>query len=246
MTIFANWSYLKNHSKRKAEWANDSIFWVSPLGGKRESYRVVGDYVLNQNDIEDHVVYPDATGSLTWNLDLHWPDPIHAQKFDEPFRSCAYHRNLVKPYPVPYRCLYARDVTNLFLAGRHISTSHVAFGSARVMRTLGVLGEVVGMAATICAKENIYPRDVYKSRFDKLIDMMIKGVPHARTYHTGGGGHKYEGYHFKDTGNLDRPRVSGSTPCGSFHMIWYGKLNRRDSRNVSANFSTFARGTISV
>ena len=67
---------------------------------------------------------------------------------------------------------------------------------------MGVLGEVVGMAATICAKENIYPRDVYKSRFDKLIDMMIKGVPHARTYHTGGGGHKYEGYHFKDTGHL--------------------------------------------
>jgi len=202
MTIFGNWSYLKNHSKRKAEWAKDSIFWVSPLGGKRESYRVVGDYVLNQNDIENLVVYRDATGSLTWNLDLHWPDPIHAEKFDEPFRSCAYHRNLVKPYPVPYRCLYAKDVTNLFLAGRHISTSHVAFGSARVMRTLGVLGEVVGMAATICAKENIYPRDVYKSRFDKLIDMMTEGVPHARTYHTGGGGHKYEGYHFKDTGHL--------------------------------------------
>ncbi len=61
---------------------------------------MVGDYVLNQNDIENHVVYPDATGSLTWNLDLHWPDPIHAEKFDEPFRSCAYHRNLVEPYPV--------------------------------------------------------------------------------------------------------------------------------------------------
>ena len=88
------------------------------------------------------------------------------KKFDEPFRSCVYHRKLVKPYPVPYRCLYATDVRNLFLAGRHISASHVAFGAVRVMRTLGILGEVVGMAATICAKEDIYPRDVYRSRLD--------------------------------------------------------------------------------
>jgi len=202
MTIFANWSYLKNHSKRKAEWANDRLSWISPLGGKRESYRVVGDYVLTQNDVENHVVYPDATGSITWNLDLHFPDPEHVKKFDEPFRSCAYHRTLVKPYPVPYRCLYSKDVTNLFLAGRHISASHVAFGAVRVMRTLGILGEVVGMAATICAKENVYPRDVYESRLDELKAMMEKGVPAPGTYHTGGVGRKYEGYHFKDTGHL--------------------------------------------
>ena len=202
MTIFGNWSYLKNHSKRKTEWANDRIFWVSPMGGKRESYRVVGDYILNQNDIEKGVIYPDATCSLTWNLDLHWPDPIHEEKFGEPFRSCAYHRNLIKPYPIPYRCLYAKDVKNLFLAGRHVSVSHVAFGSARVMRTCGLFGEVVGLAATICAKEDIYPRDVYESRFDKLKVMMEKGVPYAPTYHTGGPGAKYEGYHFKDTGHL--------------------------------------------
>ena len=202
MTIFANWSFLKNHSERKAEWARDTLSWISPLGGKRESYRVVGDYVLNQNDIENHVIYPDATASTTWNLDLHFPDPEHIKKFEEPFRSCAYHRNLVKPYPLPYRCLYSKDVTNLFLAGRHISTSHVAFGSVRVMRTLGLLGEVVGMAASICAKEGVYPRDVYESHFDKLKAMMERGVPAANTYHTGGGGSKYEGYHFKDTGHL--------------------------------------------
>ncbi len=202
MTIYANWSYLKNHSKRKAEWANDALAWVSAIGGKRESYRVVGDYVLTQNDIEKHIIYPDATGSITWNLDLHFPDPENVKKFDEPFRSCAYHRNLVKAYPVPYRCLYSKDVTNLFLAGRHISASHVAFGSVRVMRTLGILGEVVGMAASICAKEGIYPRDVYESRLDELKAMMTKGVPAPQTYHRGGFGGKYEGYHFKDTGHI--------------------------------------------
>lgn len=202
MAIFANWSYLKNHSERKAEWARDRFAWITPLGGKRESYRVVGDYIMTQNDIEGEAVPPDATASMTWSIDLHFPDPEHLAKFKEPFRSCAYHRNLMKPYPVPYRCLYSKDVPNLFLGGRIISASHVAFGSVRVMRTLGLLGEVIGMAATICAREGLYPRDVYLSRLDELKKMMEQGVPPPGTYHPGGTGRKYEGYHFAEIGHL--------------------------------------------
>lgn len=199
MAIYANWSYLKNHSKRKAEWARDTLSWVSPIGGKRESYRVVGDHVLTQSDIEEHVAYPDATGTITWNLDLHFPDPENEKKFAEPFRSCAYHRGIMKPYPVPYRCLYARDVKNLFLAGRDISTSHVAFSAVRVQRTLGILGEVVGMAATICTKEDAWPRDVYTTHMAKLKAMMEKGVPSPSDYHAYGADES-ESYHFKDAG----------------------------------------------
>jgi hypothetical protein len=161
---------------------------------------VVGDYILTQNDIEDNIVHPDATGSMTWNLDLHFPDPENAAKFSEPFRSCAYHRGLSKPYPVPYRCLYARDVSNLFLGGRHISVSHVAFSCVRVMRTLGVLGEVIGMAATICAKKRLLPRDVYERHFGKLKKMMRKGTP-TYLYHAYGFGDS-ESYHFQDTGHI--------------------------------------------
>ena len=103
---------------------------------------------------------------------------------------------------MPYRCLYSKNVPNLFLVGRHISTSHVAFGAVRVMRTLGMLGEVVGMAASICAKENIYPRDVYESRLDVLKAMMKKGVPLSGGYHLGGW-ENHESYHFKDTGHIE-------------------------------------------
>lgn len=210
MAMYANWSFLKNHSKRRDEWARDTLAWVSLLGGKRESYRVVGDYTLTQNDIEAHVIHPDATGAMTWNLDLHFPDPENAAKFDEPFRSCAYHRGIVEPYPVPYRCLYARDVKNLFLGGRHISTSHVAFSCVRVMRTLGLLGEVVGMAASICAKEDVYPRDIYQTHFEKLKAMMEQGVP-SRTYHAYGCGDS-ETYHFKELGHLSLvPSESNAT-----------------------------------
>lgn len=213
MAIYANWSYLKNRSPRKAEWACDTLAWVSALGGKRESYRVVGDHVLTQNDVENHVPYADATGAITWSLDLHLPDPENAAKFPEPFRSCAYHRGIIKPYAMPYRCLYARDVKNLFLGGRHISTSHVAFSSVRVMRTLGVLGEVIGMAATICAKENCGPRDIYETHFDKLQAMMTKGVPPG-SYH-GGGCDASEWYHFREHDGEDiRAHVSDSKKMG--------------------------------
>lgn len=201
MVLYANWSFLKNHAKRKEEWARDTLDWVSPIGGKRESYRVVGDLILTQNDIEQHQTYPDGTAAITWDLDLHFPDPENAKKFAEPFRSCAYHRGFMQPYPVPYRCLYARDVKNLFLGGRDISVSHAAFSAVRVMRTLGSLGEVVGMAATVCAKENAYPRDVFTTHFDKLKAMMKEGVD-IGPYHAYGTGGTTEKYHFKDWGQL--------------------------------------------
>jgi len=214
MAIYANWSFLKNHSARKAEWACETLDWVSPIGGKRESYRVVGDLVLTQNDLEQHHVYPDGTVSITWDLDHHFPDPENAKKFAEPFRSCAYHRGFMEPYPVPYRCLYARDVRNLFLGGRDISVTHSAFSAVRVMRTLGSLGEVIGMAATVCAKENATPRDVYTTHFDKLKALMEKGID-INPYHAYSTGGMNENYHFKDLGFLpaaDAKRQKMVTP----------------------------------
>ena len=204
---FSNWSYLKNRSPRRAEWANREITWISPIGGKRESYRVVGDYVLTQNDIENHVPHPDLSAPVFWNIDLHFPDPDNEAKFKEPFRSCAYHRHYNGPYAVPYRCLYARDCDNLFLAGRDISCSHVAFAATRVMGTLGVCGEVAGMAAAVCRKNACTPRDVYEKHFDELKDMMEKGAPGPGFYHPGGCAGENEFYHFKSDDKHERPQI---------------------------------------
>ncbi len=201
-TIYSNWSWLKNHSARRAEFVRDRMAWVSPIGGKRESYRVVGDHVLTQVDVESHASYPDLTAPMTWNIDLHFPDPENEAKFPEPFRSCAYHRHYGGPYAVPYRCLYARDCANLFLAGRHISCSHIAFAAVRVMRTLGMLGEVAGMAAAICRKHGCLPRDVYTAHLDELKERMRRGVPGPGVYHSGGCAGDNEFYHFKDTGHF--------------------------------------------
>jgi len=204
MAIYANWSYLKHHSKRKSEFENRRLTWVSPIGGKRESYRVVGDYVLTQNDIEEKREHRDATAAITWDIDLHYPDPKYIHTAPEPYRSCAYHRGIGEPYPVPYRCLYAKDAANLFLGGRIISCSHVAFAAVRVMRTLGQLGEVIGMAAAVCKQNDCLPRDVYTKYFDELAARMTEGV-RPPEYHSYWPRSDDQRYHIKELGMLRIP-----------------------------------------
>ena len=196
--IFSNWNYQKNLSCRREEYAHDALKWISPLGGKRESYRVKGDHILTEQDIETPEIYPDASACMTWSIDIHFPEPDNEQRFGEAFRSFAYHRGIVTPYPVPYRCLYAKDVKNLFLGGRVVSTSHVAFSSIRVMRTLGALGEVAGIAASICKKHGAFPRGVYTDYLDELKEAMKRGVPCPDAFACGIDA--MESYHFKDIG----------------------------------------------
>lgn len=198
--IFSNWAYQKHHYAKKEDFKNYALKWLSPIGGKRESYRVVGDYILTQQDIEEHIPHDDATSCITWSIDMHFPEVDNMKEFDEPFRSYAYHRGIVKAYQVPYRCLYSKDIENLFLGGRIVSASHVAFSAIRVMRTLGQLGEVVGLAASVCKSEHCMPRCVYEKHLDLLIEKMKKGVeiPSAFCCDVG----DEEAYHFKDIGWL--------------------------------------------
>jgi hypothetical protein len=107
---------------------------------------------------------------------LHYPDPKNSQYFPgEEFISIAKHK-LIYPYPVPYRCLYSRNIGNLFMAGRNISVTHVALGTVRVMRTTGMMGEVVGMAAALCKQKGCDPRGVYATHFEDLKKLMEKGA----------------------------------------------------------------------
>lgn len=196
--IYSNWAYQKHHFKDKEKFADLKLKWVSPIGGKREGYRVKGDHILTQNDIENKVIYKDATASLTWSIDMHFPEPSNLETFGEAFRSFAYHRGIEKPYPMPYRCLYAKDAENLFLGGRIVSTSHVAFSSVRVMRTLGQLGEIVGFASSICKKHSCTPRQVYSEHLEELKELMTKGVESPDAFGCDVGND--ESYHFKDIG----------------------------------------------
>lgn len=175
--VFGNWTVLKNHPEFRDKFARQRLKWVAYIGGKRESRRLLGDVILKQQDIVEAKPYPDASVTTTWTIDLHYPKkPMCAC---EAFRSEARHIK-IEPYPIPYRCLYSRNIRNLMMAGRNISVTHVALGTVRVQRTTGMMGEVVGMAASLCKKHATTPRGVYERHLDELKELMRGGVGISR------------------------------------------------------------------
>lgn len=151
--VYGIWNYIKN-SGEFPDARNLTLEWVGTIPGKRESRRFEGDYILKQSDIVERKVFEDAVSYGGWAIDLHPEDAIYK---DLP--SCnQWHSK--GAYQIPYRCFYSRNIENLFLAGRIISASHVAFGSTRVMATCAHGGQVVGMAAAQCAAGNLNPRDL--------------------------------------------------------------------------------------
>ncbi|OHB63879.1 MAG: pyridine nucleotide-disulfide oxidoreductase [Planctomycetes bacterium RBG_13_60_9] len=174
--VYGNWAFLKNESKDKARFANRRLSWVAYVAGKRESRRLLGDVILSQQDVQEQRGYPDAFVTTTWSLDLHYPDPQNTKYFPGEEFMTICKTPAIKPYPVPYRCFYSRNVENLFMAGRDISVTHVALGTVRVMRTCGMMGEVVGMAASICKARNTTPRGVYIEHLAELKELATRGV----------------------------------------------------------------------
>ena len=182
LVAYSNWAYAKNLSKRKAEFADKELEWVAYVAGRRESRRLMGDFVLSERHILDRDFQPDGTCATTWTIDLHFPKTKEQSGFDgEPFRSNSENET-IWPYPVPYRCLYSRNVPNLFMAGRCISVTHVALGTTRLMRTIGMMGEVVGMAASLCKRHDCQPRAVYSAHLAELKALMTKGVGDGKVH----------------------------------------------------------------
>ena len=171
--VFGNWDYIKNKSQKSNKYSNKKLAWVAYIGGKRESRRLIGDIVLTEQDIMDQKVYDDASFTTTWGMDLHYP--VKSFTGEDPYRSYADIKEH-KPYAVPYRTLYSRNISNLFMVGRNVSVTHVALGTVRVMRTIGMMGEVVGLAASICVENNTTPRGVYSEHLPELKKLMTEGI----------------------------------------------------------------------
>ena len=172
--VFGAFSALKRGEKAD-ENANASLKWVSHVGGPRESRLLQGDVVLTQEDIVEKRDFADGFVPTTWDIDLHYPREQYAKKFPEnPFISRAEfgrHVDRKNGYPVPYRCFYSKNVPNLFMAGRNISVTHQALGTVRVMRTCGMMGEVVGKAAYLAVLHDTSPRGVYEKHLPELITL---------------------------------------------------------------------------
>lgn len=179
--IYGNWSFLNNSASFREEYKGRKLEWVSYIGGKRESRRLMGDVLLKQQDIETNVKYPDACVTTTWTIDLHYPKEIPGLK-EESFRTIA-RKKKIRPYCIPFRCLYSHNIKNLFMAGRNISVTHVALGTVRVMKTTGMMGEVIGLAASLCKKHNALPGEIYKKHLHYLKEILHQGVPKSNQKH---------------------------------------------------------------
>lgn len=182
--MYGAFDCLKNVDKRHP---NHQLHSAKYISGKRESRRLFGDVILTTQDLKSGKKYEDGCVPCTWDLDVHIANPLFTDKVEHkagftewPFVSDApmgeNTRYSNKPYWMPYRCLYSRNIPNLFMAGRDVSVTHEALGAVRVQPTTGMMGEIVGMAASLCIKHNTEPRGIYKSHLDELKALMDKGT----------------------------------------------------------------------
>ena len=175
---YGAWDHIKN-SGQFPEAGTLTLEWIGTIPGKRESRRFEGDLILTQQDIVEQRLHPDAVSFGGWAIDLHPVDGVYS-----PQSGCTqWHAKGV--YQIPWRTMYSRNIANLMLAGRIVSASHVAFASTRVMATCAHGGQAAGMAAAICLRDGIQPRELLEpARMSELqrrllrAGQFIPGVAH--------------------------------------------------------------------
>lgn len=155
--VYGVWDYIKN-SGEFPDAENLTLDWVGSIPGKRESRRFEGDHILRQSDVIQRICYDDTVAYGGWSIDLHPADGVYAKS------AGSHHLHAKSIYGIPYRCYYSRNIKNLFLAGRIISTTHVAFGTTRVMATCAAGGQAVGVAAALCKEKGFLPRDLMEKK----------------------------------------------------------------------------------
>ncbi len=175
---FGVWDHMKNHGDHGAD--NWELEWIGFLPGKRESLRYRGDYVLNQNDVENARIFEDTVAYGGWQIDDHLSGGFYLSGKDG---GHLRKKRLSEPYCIPFRCLYSHNIENLVFAGRNISATHLAFASTRVMATCGIMGQAIGTASAIALRENIDIRTVGTAHIAELQKMLMDDdcfLPHFR------------------------------------------------------------------
>ena len=134
--------------------------------GVRETRRIMGEYVMCDEDVDQGKHYDDAIVHNAWFLiDIHNPSGGG---------QAEGHSKMAQPYDIRYGALLPLGVENLLTAGRCISGTHRAHASYRVMAICMATGEAAGIAAALSIKENVMPRNLH---IRKIRDVLInKGI----------------------------------------------------------------------
>lgn len=166
-TVYGVWDHIKNGGDHGAE--NYELVWVGNMGGMRESRRLMGNYVLREQDILANRVFDDAVAYGGWPMDEHI-----AGGFSAKGQIPSMVRSFKGFYSIPYGCYCSRNIKNLMMAGRNISASKMAMGSTRVMATCAIGGEAVGVAAANAAKHSLTPTEYGKQYMKDLQQKLLR------------------------------------------------------------------------
>ena len=131
---------------------------VAPFMGIRETRRIVGEYVLTEQDIFNCAKFDDVVAVASYPVDLHHPVGGDCSLYWCP--DC---------YDIPYRCLVPQKVDGLLVAGRNVSMTHLALASARVMGPAMAMGEAAGKAAALAVKDGVEPRNLNVKELQKAL-----------------------------------------------------------------------------
>ena len=165
-SIFGVWDHIKNMPGHNAE--NFAMDWIGSVPGIRESRRLVGDYILNENDILENRIFDDGIAFGGWPIDVHPAEGFHHKGLPTRYINFTGH------YAIPYRCLYSKNVENLMMAGRDISVSKLAMASTRVMGTCAICGQAAGTAAALSVKHSVTPAQLGKAYIQELRQTLLK------------------------------------------------------------------------
>ncbi|WP_035463684.1 FAD-dependent oxidoreductase [Algoriphagus vanfongensis] len=160
---FANAKKQPNNEKLTFE-------WISYLVGKRESRRLEGDYIFTFNDVTEQRKFEDSVVMETREVDVHYQQNLRDENKPDFLSEAIFYKT--PKYYIPYRALYSKNIENLFMAGRNFSCSHIGLGGPRVMRTTGQMGAAVGLAAVICDKYGVNPREVYTEHLKEYMELI--------------------------------------------------------------------------
>ena len=166
---FGYWDYVKNHWPERAAARNYDLVYLPHGDARRETRRLIGDYLLKQQDVQQGAMFPDRISYGGWSLDVHHPRGIYSGG-EGPF-DC---NPPVPIYSIPYRCLYSVNIDNLLFAGRHVSVTHIALGTVRVQGTLATLGQAAGTAAAMCIERGYDPRRLGRDEIAALQQTLLK------------------------------------------------------------------------
>jgi len=160
--IYGNFANAKKQPKN----ARLALKWVAYVGGRRESRRIIGDHIYTMQDAVSKEFFSDSVVEEVREIDVHYQTKETGDSND--YLSKALFYKTEGTYYLPFRSLYSKDISNLMMAGRCFSCSHIGLGGPRVMNTCGQMGVATGYAAALSKKYKADPREVGKKHIKEL------------------------------------------------------------------------------